>query len=239
MNIQKKRQRLRHRPSVSLVAAISSNRIIGFSNKLPWYLPEDLRHFRSKTINKTIVMGRKTFDSIGRALPKRRNIVITRRTDISAPNVEVAGSLQTALSLCSPTSRVFVIGGGEVFREALPIADQINLTVVYLEEHQQSLFGPFLGDKFFPTISPREWRIQKLGPRHRAKTKGSRQLRNSPHGYLNNVFYRFIDLVRFRPWSPTRTTDLEEDFHWSKFRLATPQSAGPAREPGGASEGAS
>lgn len=205
---------------MSLVAAISSNRIIGFSNRLPWHLPEDLRHFRRKTINKTIIMGRKTFEAIGRPLPRRRSIVITRRSDFSTPNVETANSLQEALGMCPGNSRVFVIGGGEIFREALSVADRINLTVVYLEDHQQSLFGPFLGDRFFPTISPKEWRIQNLGPRHRAKNSRLGPLRKSRHGYLNNVFYRFIDLVRVRAWSPPQQCDVQEDFHWSQFKLA-------------------
>ncbi|MGH9817990.1 MAG: dihydrofolate reductase, partial [Candidatus Acidiferrales bacterium] len=192
---------------MSLVAAISSSRIIGFSNRLPWHLPEDLRHFRSKTINKTIIMGRKTFESIGRPLPKRRSIVITRRSNFSTPNVESATSLQDALGMCQGNSRVVVIGGGEIFREALPLADRINLTVVYLEDHQQSLFGPFLGDRFFPTISPKEWEIQHLGPRHRATNTRLNPSARSRHGYLNNVFYRFIDLVRVRAWSPPRQRD--------------------------------
>ena len=163
-------------------------------------------------------MGRKTFESIGRPLPKRRSIVVTRRADFFIPNVETAPSLQDALQMCPGSSRVFVIGGGEIFREALPIADRINLTVVYLEDHQQSLFGPFLGDKFFPTISPKEWRIRHLGPRHRAKNSRQSPLRQSRRGYPNNVFYRFIDLVRVRAWSSRQEPEAQEDFHWSKFR---------------------
>lgn len=221
--------RIANRPPVSLVAAISSNRVIGFSNKLPWHLPEDLRHFRSKTINRTIIMGRKTFDSIGRPLPKRRSIVITRRPDFSVSNVETAKSLQDALSKCPISSRVFVIGGGEIFREALPLADRINLTVVYLEEHQQSLFGPFLGDKFFPSINPKEWRIQHLGPRHRARTNRPGAVRKNRSASLNNVFFRFIDLVRVRAWNSSRQRGVPAEFHWSQFKLETPS---VRRQPG-------
>lgn len=206
------------KPGISLVVAMTKSRIIGFSNRLPWHLPEDLRHFRRLTIHRPIVMGRKTFESIGRALPKRRNIVITRRKDLQIAGVDTFGSLSEALKACGPETRVCVIGGGEIFREALPLADRINLTVIYLEEHQSSLFGPFLGDKFFPSISPREWQIEHIGPRRRAKSRSPSPNLKSPHGYLNNVFFRFVDLVRVRRPSRKSTIEDEQDFNWLRFK---------------------
>lgn len=220
---ERKRDRAIRKPRISLVAAISRNRIIGFSNRLPWHLPEDLRHFRRLTLNHTILMGRKTYESIGSALPKRRNIVISRRAEFSAAGVEVVSSLETALAKCRANSRVYVIGGGEIFRETLPMADRIHLTVVYLEEHQRSLFGPFLGDRFFPTISPQEWKIKHLGERWRAQNVLSDSKRASHYGYLNSVFYRFIDLVRVQPASSAVPKEDHENFDWSNFSLVAPR----------------
>ena len=220
----KRNARIVRKPAISLIAAISRDRIIGFSNRLPWHLPEDLRHFRRLTIHRTILMGRKTFESIGRPLPQRRNIVITRRTNANFPkNIELAESLSQALEICQKDRRVIVIGGGEIFNEALPIADRIHLTIVYLEEHQKSLFGPFLGDRFFPFISPKEWKIARLGSRRRAKIRRDAGNRPPQIGYLNNVFFRFIDLVRTRAPSVTASGDENGDFHWSTFDRLSPK----------------
>lgn len=205
------------KPAISLVVAISPNRIIGFSNRLPWHLPDDLRHFRRITINRTVIMGRRTFDSMGRALPKRRNIVISRRRDLKLPkSVEVADSLPSALQLAQKERRVFVIGGEEIFKETLPLADRIHLTLVYVEEHQASLFGPFLGDRFFPSINPKEWRINRLGDRRLARIR--RGAAPKARAYLNNVFFRFIDLVRFRE-APKVALPEDRDFDWSGFEV--------------------
>jgi dihydrofolate reductase len=206
-------KRIVRKPAISLVAAMSDNWIIGFSKRLPWHLPEDLRHFRELTIDHTIIMGRKTFESIGRALPRRRNIVVSRATSSTPPRVEPALSLADALQKCRGEDRVYVIGGGEIFREALPIADQIHLTLVYLDAPQESLFGPILGDAFFPNISPREWRIYRLG-RRRAAILGNR------HGSSQNlkgVYYRFIDLKRVLSPRARDRTVASEVFHWSHF----------------------
>lgn len=124
-----------------LIAAVARNRVIGLNNQMPWHLPEDLRYFKAQTEGHTVLMGRKTFESLGRPLPKRRNIVITRQQDWHAQGVEVAHSLQDAYAACAAESRVFVIGGAELYRQALPDADTLLLTEMDLTPD---------GDTFFP-----------------------------------------------------------------------------------------
>ena len=190
---------------------MSEDWIIGFSKRLPWHLPEDLRHFRRVTIDQTIIMGRKTFDSIGKPLPRRRNIVISRGKTSFPPGIEVAGSLQDALARCRDQQRVYVIGGGEIFLEALPLADRIHLTLVYVDNPQRTLFGPnpIWGDAYFPAIDPAEWRRTKLGPRRVPVGRSKRRLKG--------VYYRFIDLERVVAAKRTRAEPAIGIFHWSMF----------------------
>lgn len=133
---------------ISLVVAAARNNVIGKGNALPWSLPNDLKHFREVTAGHTIIMGRKTFESIGRPLPKRRNIVITRQADYKPEGVEVVGSLDAAVVTVPPDEEVFVIGGGEIFKQALPIADRVYLTRVEVDIE---------GDAFFPPLEPGQW----------------------------------------------------------------------------------
>lgn len=135
-------------PHLTLVVAIDAQRGIGVDNQLPWHLPEDLAHFKRVTLGKPIVMGRKTFDSIGRPLPKRRNIVITRNGDWAHEGVEAAGSLQAAIDLLGgePAS---IIGGAQVFTEAMAVADAMIVT---------EIGHSFRCDTFFPPIDPAVWR---------------------------------------------------------------------------------
>jgi dihydrofolate reductase len=131
---------------ISLIVAMSENRVIGVENRLPWHIPEDLQRFKAITSGHPIIMGRKTFDSIGRPLPKRTNLVVTRNRDWRAESVLACGSLPEALDWASRSpgsDEVFVIGGGEIFREALPLAHRIYLTEVQ---------WPFEGDAFFPAF---------------------------------------------------------------------------------------
>ena len=130
--------------TLSMIAAMSDNRVIGVSNSLPWNIPEDLRHFREITSGHPVIMGRKTFESIGRPLPKRRNIVISRQSSYRADGIETVTSLESALALKFDTEEVFIIGGAEIYRQALPFCQKIYLTVV----HQK-----FEGDAFFPETS--------------------------------------------------------------------------------------
>ena len=141
--------------TIAIVAAVARNGVIGAGGELPWRIPGDLRRFRRLTLGGTVVMGRRTFDSIGKALDGRRNIVVTRRADFSAPGAERADSLQSALALArengGESRGIFIIGGGEVYAEALRLglAERMILTEVD---------GEFAGDVFFPPFSRDEWR---------------------------------------------------------------------------------
>lgn len=134
--------------TLTLLAAVGRNGVIGRDNGLPWHLPEDLRHFKAVTMGHTLVMGRKTYDSIGRPLPGRRTIVVTRQPDWAADGVSVAGSLEQALSAAGP-DEVFVVGGGEVYAQALPLADRLLLTEVDQSPE---------GDAWFPAFDRQLWR---------------------------------------------------------------------------------
>ena len=134
---------------ISLIAAAARNNVIGKGNALPWDLPADLKHFRETTAGHTVIMGRKTFESIGRPLPKRRNIVITRQPDYNPEGVEVVSSLETAITTIPDGEEAFVIGGGEIFKQALPLADRVYLTRVEVD---------VTGDAYFPALEPAEWR---------------------------------------------------------------------------------
>lgn len=139
---------------VSLVVAASDNNVIGRQGQLPWHLPADLKHFKELTLGHPVVMGRRTFESIGRPLPGRANIVVSRRVDWPAPaGVLHAPSLPAALELARQQpggEEVCVIGGGEIYRQALPAADVVHLTEVHTQVPD--------GDTFFPPLPPAEWR---------------------------------------------------------------------------------
>lgn len=132
---------------ISLIVAVSANNVIGKNNQLIWHLPADLKHFKQLTTGHTIIMGRKTYDSIGKPLPNRRNVVISRSVT-QIEGCEVAPSLEDALKLSSEEKEVFMIGGAEIYRQALPLADRIYLTHV----HQN-----FDGDTFFPETDLQTW----------------------------------------------------------------------------------
>ncbi|MFP3983904.1 MAG: dihydrofolate reductase [Desulfurivibrionaceae bacterium] len=128
---------------IIIIAAMAANRAIGKDNRIPWHLADDLKHFKETTMGHPLVMGRKTFESIGQALPGRRTIILTRDKDYSGNGVTTASSLYEALQLCRGSHKVFIAGGGEIFREAMPIADKIILTTLNREVE---------GDVFFPEI---------------------------------------------------------------------------------------
>ena len=134
--------------TVTVIAAVGANRAIGRDNDMPWHLPEDLAHFKRTTLGHTLVMGRKTYDSIGRPLPGRTTVVVTRQLSWSAPNVLVAHSLERALQLAHG-DEVFVAGGGEIYAQALPLADAMVLTEV--EQSPEA-------EVFFPEVDPAAWR---------------------------------------------------------------------------------
>jgi dihydrofolate reductase len=134
---------------VNLIVAWARHRVIGRAGTLPWHLPEDLRHFKLATLGHPIVMGRKTWESIGRALPGRRSIVVTRNAHFTAPGGETAGSLAQALAMCAGAPEVFVIGGAQLFAEALPLARRLIVTEIDAD---------FEGDTFFPPFDAAAWR---------------------------------------------------------------------------------
>lgn len=131
------------RPIVSLVAAMAENRVIGRAGGIPWHLPDDLRHFKRLTIDHTVIMGRKTFEEIKHPLANRRNVVISRNPGFHPAGVTVVPSLEEALALGATEREVFVIGGGEIYREALPHAQRIYLTVVHAAVEGDTWFPPF------------------------------------------------------------------------------------------------
>ncbi len=142
-------------PRVYLVAAVAANGVIGAGGKLPWHLPEDLRHFRALTLGHPVIMGRKTWEAIGRPLPGRENIVVTRAAGYEAPGAHVAASLDAALALCAGEPVAFVIGGGEIYTAALPVADGLVLT---------EIDRAFAGDARFPEFDRRAWRETQRKP---------------------------------------------------------------------------
>lgn len=135
-------------PRVSVIAALAKNRVIGIENRLPWRLPEDLAHFKALTLGHPIVMGRKTFESLGRPLPGRTNIVITRNPDYRAEGVRVADSIPAALALCAGADEVFFIGGAELYAQAIPLADRLYLTEVDTEVAGDAWFPVYDTDAF-------------------------------------------------------------------------------------------
>lgn len=133
---------------ISIVVAVAANNAIGKDNQLLWRLPNDLKHFKEITTGHTIIMGRKTYDSVGKPLPNRRNIIITRQ-NINIEGCEVVNSLDAALALCADEREVFIVGGAEIYKQAMKATDCIYLTIV----HQN-----FDGDTYFPEIKKDEWK---------------------------------------------------------------------------------
>ncbi|WP_443115751.1 dihydrofolate reductase [Herbaspirillum seropedicae] len=146
---------------LTLIVATDLNNGIGINNTLPWRLPEDLAHFKRTTSGHAILMGRKTFDSIGRPLPNRRNIVITRNAGWQHDGVETAGSLQEAAALCAGAP-AFVIGGAQIYAEALPLADRLIIT---------RIAQAFDCDAFFPALDQQVWQ-ETAREEHHSETSG-------------------------------------------------------------------
>ena len=135
---------------ISIIVAAARNGVIGSGNRMPWHISEDLKRFKTITLDHPVVMGRKTFESLGRPLPGRTNVVITRNPGYEAEGCKVVCSLGEALALFEEAQEVFVIGGGEIYREAMLVADRLYITWVE---------GDFEGDTFFPQIDHALWRI--------------------------------------------------------------------------------
>ncbi len=160
---------------VSLIAAVAENGAIGYENKLIYWLPNDLKRFKALTTGHTIVMGRRTFESLPKgALPNRRNVVLTKNAHFIAENTEIFSSLEAALASCASDEDVYVIGGASVYAEALPLSDRLCLTVVH--------DTPAHADAFFPWLNPLEWEI----------TNEERHSADERHAFA----YTFVDLQR-------------------------------------------
>ena len=128
---------------LTIIAAASTNNVIGFNNKLIWNIPNDLKRFKELTLGHSVIMGRKTFESLPNPLPKRRNIIITKNKDYSRDGIEVTSNIEDAIDLCKSDSQPFIIGGGEIYSQTIEIVDKIELTRVYKD---------YQGDAFFPDI---------------------------------------------------------------------------------------
>ena len=140
---------------IRLVVAYTTNRCIGKDNAMPWHLPKDLAHFKASTMGMPIIMGRKTWDSIGRALPGRPNLIISRNTHFEAPGATVFEHLDQALAACAHYPMVSIIGGQQIFALALPLADEVVATEIH--QHIE-------GDTFFPELDPSQWVESKREP---------------------------------------------------------------------------
>lgn len=138
-----------NRSRVYLVAAVAANGVIGRQGRLPWHLPEDLKHFKRLTLGHPIIMGRRTWESLGGLLPGREHIVVSRTPGYEAPGAAVASSLDAALALCAGEPVVFVIGGKELFAQALPLATGLVLTEIHRD---------YQGDTWFPPYDRSRWR---------------------------------------------------------------------------------
>ncbi|MCT8124873.1 MAG: type 3 dihydrofolate reductase [Alishewanella aestuarii] len=159
---------------ISMIAAMAQQRVIGLNNQMPWHLPADLQHFKKVTLGKPVVMGRKTFESIGRPLPGRRNIVISRQTPAVDSPVEWVSSIEQALALLAEQPEVMIIGGAEIYRQCLPLAQRLYLTEIALET---------AGDAFFPDYHA-EGNWQEIAREEH------------PQSAENPLGYRFITLER-------------------------------------------
>lgn len=135
-------------PTLSAIVAMASNRVIGNRNKLPWHLPADLKHFKAITTGHTIVMGRKTYESIGRPLPNRTNIILTRDANYHVAGCEISTDIEKTLQAHHAEPEVFIIGGAEIYKQLLPRITRIYLTLVHHD---------VVGDAYFPELNKQEW----------------------------------------------------------------------------------
>jgi dihydrofolate reductase len=148
------------KPRVTIIAAVAANGVIGKDNRMPWHLPDDLKRFKALTMGRPMIMGRKTWESLPGRLPGRPHIVVTRNADYRADGATVAPSLSAAITAAGDVDEVFIIGGAELYAQALPIADRLQLT---------EIAANFDGDTRFPSFDRRQWR-QSTSERHVSET---------------------------------------------------------------------
>jgi len=185
------------KPIVSIIAAMAADqRVIGVSNTLPWHLPEDLKRFRKMTTGHSILMGRKTYESIGRPLPNRENIVITRNVDYQTTGCIIRHTLEDAIAHCSGSDEIFIIGGAELYKQALPLADRMYLTEIIIQPPDSFLIS-FEGDAHFPEFSSSDWVIEKQTKLKVAKNI-SYNAKAKKQKAPSNIFYHFVEYRRKR-----------------------------------------
>jgi len=160
---------------ISIVAAVANNHVIGADNKLLWHLPADLMYFKNLTMGHTMIMGRKTFESIGKPLPGRRTIVVSRKPDFDAQGCEVAHSIKGALKLAKKDKEIFVVGGAEIYQQTINLPQTHKLYIT-------RVFAQFEGDAFFPDVDPQQWRLAERGD-HKADEK-------NPYNYTYLTYTR-------------------------------------------------
>lgn len=146
--------------SLAILVAMARNRTIGINNTLPWRCPEDLKHFKALTMGHHMIMGRKTFDSIGKPLPGRTTVVVTRNRDLKIDGCIIAHSLEQAIADCAGDNEIFIVGGAELYDQALPLVDTL-----YITEIQQDVYG----DAHFPEFDRRAW--QEVARERRGQTE--------------------------------------------------------------------
>lgn len=159
--------------NISIIAAMDNDRVIGKNNELPWRLPKELQYVKKVTLGKPIVMGRKNFESIGRPLPGRTNIVLTRDKDLAYYGCEMANSIEDVLRMCEGEEEVFIFGGEEIYKMFLPFTNKLYLTKINYS---------FDGDTFFPKINEVEW-LEKN------REKGIKDTEN-PYDYVYYIYER-------------------------------------------------
>ena len=178
---------------VALIAAVGPDGTIGSGNKMPWHMPRDLRFFRMVTTGHTVIMGRKTFDAIGsKPLPKRQNIIITRNPLFEAQKCIVVHSLHAALDAVRGEKRVFIIGGGELYRQSIDIADEIYLTEIQDHHPNHRLFPLFESDTVFPPIPEDKWERKREGRKFVASSK----MTGKPGAAASGLSMQFITYQR-------------------------------------------
>ncbi len=161
--------------TISIIVAVAENQVIGFDNHLLWHISEDLKRFKSITLGHHVIMGRKTYESVGKPLPGRINIVVSRKENYKVEGCLVAKSIDDALELAKEDSEVFIIGGGDIYKQALPLTEKIYFTRVH---------AGFPGDTFFPELNLSEWATESI-------TKGK-------PANDDGLGYTFINFVRER-----------------------------------------
>lgn len=159
---------------IAMIAAMANNRVIGKDNQMPWHLPADLKHFKKVTLGKPVIMGRKTYQSIGKALPGRRNIVISRQGDAQSTDADWVQSVEQALALVQHEAEVMIIGGAEIYRQVLPMADTLYITDIDLTVE---------GDAFFPDYQAAGRWYESASERHQADAQ-------NPHPYQFRILNR-------------------------------------------------